>query len=76
MSLDEDCIPVDPGNVELEQTEDGRWRVVDADQWLLAFDEFENAQKARDVIRKYGFDRHCFVGRPDASMEYWLSTGD
>ena len=30
------------------------------------------AQEALDIIKHYGMNDQCFVGRPDASMKYWL----
>lgn len=32
-----------------------------------------NAQRALELVRHYELDRVCFVGRPHASMTYWLS---
>ncbi|MCU4754324.1 hypothetical protein OB919_20480 [Halobacteria archaeon AArc-curdl1] len=34
-----------------------------------------DANLAKDIIEFYGFDRHCFVGRPDPVMTYWLVGG-
>jgi hypothetical protein len=31
------------------------------------------ARRAEEVIRHYRLNRHCFVGRPNPSMNYWLS---
>jgi len=31
-------------------------------------------RRARAVIRRYGLAHQCFVGRPDASLEYWLTA--
>lgn len=67
----EDCIPVDPGNVEIEPFGDN-WRIVDGNSALLVFEEFENAERGLDAIRFYGFTQICFVGRPNAPMQYWL----
>ncbi|MDZ7779787.1 MAG: hypothetical protein U5R14_07610 [Gemmatimonadota bacterium] len=72
--LDEDCLDLDPENVEIEEFGE-RWRIVDGDSALLLFDEFEAAQDGRDIIQSYGFTEHCFVNRPDAPMKYWLIDG-
>jgi hypothetical protein len=50
--------------------------MVDGQHWLLDFGSSEdNALRARDVIRYYGFDRQCFVGRPDPPMMYFTIGG-
>lgn len=60
----EDCIPLDPGNVQTRRI-DGRWKVVDGDSWLLDFaDSQSNAERSRDIIRHYRMNFMCFVGRP------------
>lgn len=74
-SFDEDCIPFDPENVEIEEYDGDRWRLVHEGAAMLVFDEFENAKKARNVIQAYGFDDQCFVGRPNPPMTYWLADG-
>ena len=33
------------------------------------------ARKALKIIQHYKMNRQCFVGRPDASMEYYLVDG-
>ncbi len=42
---------------------------------IQTFDDRREAELAQSIIRHYGFDRHCFVGRPDPSLEYWLAGG-
>ncbi len=63
----EDCLGFDPSKVQAKKIE-GRWKVVDGDHWLLDFGAKEGAaKKARDVIKFYGLNRICFVGRPAPS---------
>ncbi|PSP40402.1 hypothetical protein BRC68_17935 [Halobacteriales archaeon QH_6_64_20] len=69
----EDCIPLDPQNVGVERFGNDDWRVVDGNSILLAFDNSQNAEKALETIRSYGFTQQCFVGRPDPGMSYWLA---
>lgn len=71
-AFDQDCIGHDPDAIEIEE-HSGGYRIVEGGHILLAFDAFENAKKARDVIKHYGFTQHCFVGRPDPPMRYWLA---
>jgi serine protease len=71
----EDCTSVDPSTVEARESGD-RWMVVEGESHqLLDFAEKAAADEAADVIKHYGFTKHCFVGRPDSSFDYWL-VGD
>lgn len=52
----------------------GQWRIVDGSHLLMSFgSRGAEARKAQEVIRSYRLNRHCFVGRPNPSMDYWLS---
>ena len=66
----EDCLPFDPARAAVSQ-EQGRWKIVDGRSWVFDFDQ--NEQEARDaltIIRHYGFDRTCYVGRPNPGLAY------
>lgn len=71
----EDCIPFNTANVDVKKF-NNRWKVVDGSLWILDFDSNRNdAEKARDIIKHYGMNRMCFVGRPskggDQLMTYF-----
>jgi Lysyl oxidase len=67
----EDAIPFNPQNVAALKVGDN-WKVVEGAMWMLDFGPSEaNARKAAWVIKKYGFTRQCFVGRPNAPMMYF-----
>jgi hypothetical protein len=69
----DDCIRVNPMNVEAQNV-GGRWKVVDGSTWLLDFaSNRDGAEQARDTIRYYRLSQQCFVGRPGPSMQYWLT---
>lgn len=79
-SSHEDCIPVDAMN--LRTFEDGGRLILYDDTWdnrMLDFDTstqgVAEAATAKLIIETYGFTQQCFVGRPDASMKYWLVNG-
>lgn len=67
---DEDCVSFDPDALEI-RPEGEQWVLADGDHWLETFPSADEAAEARQIIRRYEFDRLCFVGRPDSSMEYW-----
>lgn len=72
---DEDCLPFDPGALTVTQIGE-RWKVVEGTHWLLDFGPGEgNAKAALHFIQKYGFNRICFVGRPNPSMTYFKKVG-
>ncbi|MEM2884495.1 MAG: hypothetical protein QXF24_00205 [Thermoproteota archaeon] len=67
----EDCVGFDPQNLEVKKV-DGRWTIVEGTHWLLSFGEREEeARTALSIIKQYGFNRVCFVGRPKPSMTYF-----
>jgi hypothetical protein len=50
--------------------------LVDGDELLCDFGTSQtNAVRAQAVIARYGFDRLCFVGRPNAPMMYFTIAG-
>ncbi len=72
LSFREDCIPFRPEKLRLRRIQ-GRWTLIEDGHYLLAFgDRLEEARRALRIIRHYGFNEMCFVGRPGPSMIYWL----
>lgn len=68
--VEEDCIVFDPGRLKVKEVGDG-WRLVDNNQWVFEFgDDIQAAKKSLELIRKYRFNRSCFVGRPEPSFQY------
>jgi hypothetical protein len=70
----EDCLSHDPNDIEVREDRSG-WLLTDGRSRMLLFDEQADAEKARTIVRSYGFDQRCFVGRPDPPMQYWLVGG-
>ncbi len=67
----EDAIRFDRSRIEAKHV-GGRWKVVEGDHWMLDFGgSQEEAETAVAIIKKYRFDYICFVGRPQASMQYF-----
>jgi uncharacterized repeat protein (TIGR01451 family) len=74
----EDCIPM--RNLEV-QLIDGRWTIVqETDDGTIFFSEFgsneDEARLALRIMTERGFEYQCFVGRADASMEYYRTDAD
>jgi hypothetical protein len=66
----EDCVSFNPRTAQVKQISN-RWKIVDGNHMM--FDFAKNAGEAREslgIIKKYGFTRSCFVGRPGPSFEY------
>ena len=66
----EDCVSFNPNTIQVKQI-GGRWKIVDGNHWMFDFgNKKAEAEKAYAIIKKYGFTRSCFVGRPDPSFQY------
>jgi len=66
----EDCVAFDPDRITVRKL-NGRWKIVDGSHWLFDFDQNEaEARQTLHIIRKHGFTRSCFVGRPDPDFTY------
>ena len=66
----EDCISFNPRTAEVKQI-NRRWKIVDGSHLMFDFgDKRDEAERALKIIKKYGFTRSCFVGRPDPSFTY------
>ncbi len=74
MKPEEDCVSFNPESIEAREVQ-GSWRIVDGSHWVMNFDDArDEAKQALAIIQHHGFDRLCFVGRPDPSMTYLLSS--
>ncbi len=66
----EDCVSFNPNTIQVKEF-NGRWKIVDGSHWMFDFGSKKaEAEKAYAIIKKYGFTRSCFVGRPDPSFVY------
>jgi hypothetical protein len=71
-AVQEDTVPFDPAKVAVKRI-GLRWKVIAGDMWLLDCGfRRDYAERAVATIKHYNLDKQCFVGRPDASMEYYL----
>lgn len=66
----EDCVSFNPNNVKVKNV-NGSWKIVDGNHWMFDFGSKKaEADQALAIIKKYGFNKSCFVGRPDPSFQY------
>ena len=66
----EDCVAFDPQRVRVSKIQN-RWKIVQGRRWLFDFGKKETeARRALATIKRYGFARSCFVGRPQADFSY------
>lgn len=73
--LQEDRISFDPNRARVQQI-GGRWKIVDGNHWLFDFGNKQGeARRALAIIKHYGMNQSCFVGRPDPSFCYMLVSG-
>ena len=74
LNVQADCLDFDPRQLKLK-AESGRYLLTDGRSRMKVFTHHQEARSALKTIRHYGLDQHCFVGRPDPSLEYWLADG-
>ncbi len=66
----EDCIGFNPANTQAQNI-NGSWKIVDGSHWMFDFGNKEDeARQSLRIIKHYGFNKSCFVGRPDPSFTY------
>lgn len=65
----EDVIPFDPARLHLRQ-EGSQYLMTDGTSRMFLFPNKIEADLALSMIRKYGFNRTGYVGRPGASLQY------
>jgi hypothetical protein len=72
VSLREDCRPFNPQALAVsDRGGAGGWTITQGNRLLFSFgDKKEAAHESLEVIKAYGFNQSCFVGRPDPSMRY------
>lgn len=67
----EDSIGFNPSAIIVKKI-NGRWKIVEGSHWIMDFGTSETeALKSFSIIQKYGFNRICFVGRPNPPMVYF-----
>lgn len=71
---DEDCLAFRTAGVSLSR-DGSAWLLTDGTSRMKTFDVEQEGEQALGIIRNYGMDSRCFVGRPDPSIEYWLAGG-
>lgn len=70
----EDCISFNPDAVSVAK-KNGNWKLVQGSMWMLdAGANKSEMTRAKTIVQHYGMNKQCFVGRPDASLEYWLTN--
>lgn len=66
----EDCVGFSTTGAKVEQIQ-GSWKIVDGSHWMFDFGANQaEARQALALIKKYGFSKSCFVGRPDPKFKY------
>ncbi len=67
----EDCISFNPAGITAVKIQ-GSWKVVHGNIWMMDFGQKEaEAKIAVEIIKHYGFNKQCFVGRPNPGMQYY-----
>lgn len=73
--LKEDCIGFNPANIAVVQA-GNRWKIADGNHWMFDFaGRQDEALQAHRILRHYGMNQSCFVGRPQPALSYMLTNG-
>ena len=65
----EDCLGFNPANLVIKK-EGTEYLMTDGSSRMFMFPNKTEADQALAMIKKYGFTKTCYVGRPDASLQY------
>ena len=75
MVAKEDCVSFNPRTTTVRRIK-GSWKIVDGSHWMFDFGaKRTEAEQALRIIKHYGMDQSCFVGRPGPSFQYMLVSG-
>ena len=74
----EDCMHFEPDKIEVKLVTNSNvnppvtsWKLVQQVNWLLDFRDSEiQARRADEFIRRHGFNRICYVGRPGGMVYF------
>ncbi|MEJ7766636.1 MAG: M12 family metallopeptidase [Chitinophagaceae bacterium] len=69
----EDCITFNPANVIAKQS-GSIWLVVDGSHSMFSAPNKPEADMIVKIIKYYGVNKSCFVGRPNPSFQYLLKN--
>ncbi|HZG25313.1 MAG TPA: M12 family metallopeptidase, partial [Chitinophagaceae bacterium] len=67
----EDCLPINPLNVTVKQS-GNIWLVVDGSHSAFSAPNKAEADQIVKIIKFYGINKSCYVGRPNPSFQYLL----
>jgi len=66
----EDCLGFDRDTLAIKKIKN-RWKIIQGRRYLFDFNQREDlAKETLTIIKKYGFTKSCFVGRPKANFSY------
>jgi len=72
----EDCIGFNLNNIEVKKIGE-RYKIVEGSHYIFDFkDKKDEADKSLAIIKKYGFNQTCYVGRPDPDFSYLRKGSD
>ncbi|WP_452599052.1 hypothetical protein [Pontimicrobium sp. MEBiC01747] len=70
----EDCLGFNPAKIQVKNV-NKRWKIVEGNRYLFDFGSNRTqATQAFKIIKHYGFDAVCYVGRPKPGMTYLKRT--
>lgn len=66
----EDCISFNPSQLKVVRNSNRTYNLNSGRIALYTFPNQQEAEQSKQIIQKYGFQKSCFIGRPDPSFHY------
>jgi hypothetical protein len=71
----EDCVSFNPAAASVENVQNN-WSIVDGGHGVFSFGSNQaEARQTLAILKNYGMNQSCFVGRPQPSFQYTLVSG-
>ena len=67
--LNEDCTTFNPNRLSIKRT-NSKYIIADGSHYIFSFENISEAKKSLSIIKKYGFSKTCYIGRPNPSFTY------
>lgn len=68
---DEDCLSFDPNKLVIKKLSSNQFRIESGNHLMKMFSTMEEAGNALQIIKRNGYTKSCFIGRPNPSFEYY-----
>lgn len=69
----DDCLTLDPNNIVYKRINNKYYiNCNTTERTLLIAPNLGSARRVSKIIKHYGFNKSCYIGRPNPEFQYWL----